>query len=171
LVATLAAYRDLAGPWKDLLDYYQDFAEARTKFDVVVRQFNPEEMWRTEAQGGQPKEVSHLRGPIEAVDLGYLDDDGRIVLDNVNFRFEQGEKINILSSNSNTRDVIAAILSRLDLPTRGSLQFAGLEARAIHQSIAGIRIAQLGSQPAFFNTTIGENLFLALSSPLEADLS
>ena len=41
LVATLAAYRDLAAPWKDLLDYYQNFAEARTKFNVVTRQFNP----------------------------------------------------------------------------------------------------------------------------------
>ncbi len=171
LVATLAAYRDLAGPWKDLLDYYQDLAEARTKFNVVVRQFNPDAMWRTEAQGGQAKEIPHLNGPIEAVDLGYVDDDGRRVLNNVNFRFEEGEKVIILSKSSNARDVIASILSRLDLPTDGHLQFADLDARTIHQSITGIRIAQLGSQPAFFNMTVGENLFLALSSPIETDSS
>ena len=165
LVAALAAHRNLAEPWTDLLDYYRDLAEARTKFDVVVRQFNPANIWPAILRESPPGEVPHLTGPIEAVGVGYVDENGWRVLDDVNLRFEHGQKIVIQSSLGSSRDVAASIFSRLYLPTVGSLRFSGVEASEIHQTTAGTRIALLDSQPAFFDSTVGENLYLALSTP------
>ncbi len=41
LVGVLAAYKDLAPPWKELLDFYQGQQDARIKYDQLVAQFDP----------------------------------------------------------------------------------------------------------------------------------
>ena len=44
LVAVLAAYKDLASPWKELLDFYQQKEDVRIKYEQVVEQFDPPEL-------------------------------------------------------------------------------------------------------------------------------
>ena len=44
LVAVLAAYKDLAVPWKELLDYYQQKEDIRIKYEQVVEQFDRPEL-------------------------------------------------------------------------------------------------------------------------------
>ncbi len=39
LVAVLAAYKDLAAPWKELLDYYQNQQDVAIKYQQVIEQF------------------------------------------------------------------------------------------------------------------------------------
>ena len=41
LVAVLAAYKDLAAPWKELLDWYQLKEDTRVKYDQLIEQFRP----------------------------------------------------------------------------------------------------------------------------------
>ena len=41
LVAVLAAYKDLASPWKELLDFYQSKENSRIKYEQIVEQFQP----------------------------------------------------------------------------------------------------------------------------------
>ncbi len=47
LLAAVAAHKDLAAPWRELLDYYQGLADARIRYQQVVTQFNPEGMTET----------------------------------------------------------------------------------------------------------------------------
>jgi len=44
LVAVLAAYKDLASPWKELLDFYQNNQNSRITYDQIVEQFEPANM-------------------------------------------------------------------------------------------------------------------------------
>lgn len=39
LVAVLAAYSDMAAPWKELLDYYQQKEDMRIRFQQIIRDF------------------------------------------------------------------------------------------------------------------------------------
>ena len=41
LVAVLAAYKDMASPWKELLDFYQQKEDSRIKYEQIVEQFQP----------------------------------------------------------------------------------------------------------------------------------
>ena len=41
LVAVLAAYKDMASPWKELLDFYQQKEDLRIKYEQIVEQFQP----------------------------------------------------------------------------------------------------------------------------------
>ncbi|NNG04368.1 MAG: ABC transporter ATP-binding protein [Inquilinus sp.] len=44
LVAVLAAYKDLSGPWRELLAYYQRVEDIRIKYEQVIQQFQPPDM-------------------------------------------------------------------------------------------------------------------------------
>ena len=45
LLAVIAAYKDLAGPWKELLAYYQMVADVDVKYQTVVENFDPADIY------------------------------------------------------------------------------------------------------------------------------
>src|SRR3546814_3049115 len=58
LIAVLAAYKDLAGPWKELLDYYQMKEDIRIKYEQVIQPFDipgllPPELQMTDVDSGE----------------------------------------------------------------------------------------------------------------------
>src|SRR5581483_4059897 len=48
LVAVLAAYKDMASPWKELLDFYQQKETSRILYEQIVEQFQPAGLTDTE---------------------------------------------------------------------------------------------------------------------------
>ena len=55
LVAVLAAYKDLASPWKELLDFYQIKEDSRIKYEQIVEQFQPAGMIDARLQLAEPR--------------------------------------------------------------------------------------------------------------------
>jgi len=41
LAAVLLAYKDLASPWKELLDFYQMFQDSKIKYEQIVSSSSP----------------------------------------------------------------------------------------------------------------------------------
>jgi len=41
LTAVLLVCKDLASPWKELLDFYQMFQDSKIKYEQIVEQFQP----------------------------------------------------------------------------------------------------------------------------------
>lgn len=98
LVAVLAAYKDLAPPWKELLDFYQLQQDARIKYAQLRAQFDPPGLrppLETEAQAGEP---APLDGAIRADDLG-LEDDGQVLLDQVSLAVPAGQHVALLTED------------------------------------------------------------------------
>ena len=82
LVAAIAAHKDLAAPWKELLTYYQMQADATIKYDQVVSQFGPAGMRGPEYQLEEPADLGPLTGELAAVNLTLNDDQDVAVVDN-----------------------------------------------------------------------------------------
>ena len=55
MVAVLVAYKDLSGPWKELLRYYQRKEDIRIKYTQVIQQFNPHNMIKTDIIDHRPE--------------------------------------------------------------------------------------------------------------------
>jgi len=70
----LAAYKDLAGPWKELLTNYQLQADARIKYDLLVDTFQPAGMLDEALQRQEVSKVLH-----EENLMAYFLDSGRQV--------------------------------------------------------------------------------------------
>ena len=64
LVAVLAAYKELAAPWKELLTWYQQKEDVRIKYEQVIEQFDPDGMLPSDMQEmeGEPPATSPSQG-------------------------------------------------------------------------------------------------------------
>lgn len=162
LVAALAAYKDLAAPWKELLSYYNQMADAKIKYEAVTSQFAPDGMLPEELQENPPEEIPRLNGDVEAKSLSYIDEDGVKLLEGANFKLPAGSRTAILSNNGTAKEAATAVLGRLMMPTSGKIQVGGQDLAHLHEAVTGRRIAVLTGSSIFFNASIETNLFLGL---------
>lgn len=171
LVAALAAYKDLAAPWKELLNYYQRMADAKIKYDAVISQFDPPGMLPDELQLAPPAERPTLDGAIQASNLSYADEDGARIIEGASFTLEPGSKTAFLSNNGTAKETLTRLLGRLLSPTGGKISIGDHDLARLHESVIGDQIGVIGSEAAFFNATIAANLFLGLQHvpPSEGD--
>ena len=83
LVAVLAAYKDLAGPWKELLDYYQMKEDIRIKYEQVIEQFDLPELMPAALIAADADPGVRLTGAMVFSNVSFGEDSGPKILDNV----------------------------------------------------------------------------------------
>ena len=161
LVAILAAYKDLAPPWKELLNYYQRQADSRIKYDQVVSQFEPLGMWDEDRVTADVERAEPLAGAIEAGNLTLADADVRIV-DAASFTIGLNERIAIVGAGGSGKEELAQMLPGLLAPTGGSLKIGPHDVQSLPEALLGRRIAYVGAQTQLFSASIGDNLLYGL---------
>ena len=162
LVAALAAHKDLAAPWKELLAYYQQFADANIKYEQVINQFEPHGMRDGAYQLEEPAEVPHLTGELTAANLTLRDDQDVAVVDGLSFRLPLDSHLAVVGPPGSGREELTAMLARLLDPDRGSATAGTVELADAPEAITGRRIAYLGQSSFIFAGTIADNLFYGL---------
>ena len=75
LIAVLAAYKDLAAPWKEMLVWYQQKEDVKVKYDQVIEQFSPNGMEPEGVAFAGDAETVRLDGET-SVNVTLLDEDG-----------------------------------------------------------------------------------------------
>src|SRR5437868_1792309 len=83
LVAVLAAYKDLASPWKELLDFYQRKEDTRIKYEQIVEQFQPKGLIDDRILLEEPEIIPPLRGDVNISNLVLAEDDRSRIVDGV----------------------------------------------------------------------------------------
>ncbi|WP_430471050.1 ABC transporter transmembrane domain-containing protein [Thalassospira lucentensis] len=160
LVAALAAYKDMAAPWKELLAYYQRLADARIKYEQLHEQFELPDL-SSEHQLTVPVSP-RLSGPLDVTALSWTDDDGTRVVENVSFNMPLPGKALLTGSSDSGKSQVARLLARVLDPTGGRIQFNDLDATNLPAAVIGQRLAYIGSDAYLFNGSIADNLFYGL---------
>src|SRR3954467_678385 len=83
LVAVIAAYKDLPGPVKELIDWDQQRMDVEIKYGQVVEQFTAEDVAPPEIQALIPAPELPRSGKLRATGITLVDDSGVRLLDNV----------------------------------------------------------------------------------------
>jgi len=162
LVAVLAAYKDLASPWKELLSYYQLREDVKIKYEQVIEQFQPPEILAAELQNAPEGKIEPLSGEI-AVSNVSLAEDGRVKsVDAITLTVKLGEHVAIVGPGGSGRDDLAQLLARLVFPTTGSIRIGGVNAAELPEYVTGRKLSYVGQTPYMFATTVRENLFYGL---------
>ncbi len=162
LMAAIAAHKDLAAPWKELLNFYQRREDARIKYDQVTQQFNPPEMLDEALQESPPETVEPLRGEIAAAGLSLQDDTGGILVDSVSLSFPWDHHVAVVGLAGSGRENLAALLARISFASSGQLAFGGTAANRLHEAVTGRRIAYVGASATVFAATVRDNLLYGL---------
>lgn len=158
LVAAIAAHKDLAAPWKELLTYYQQYADAAIKYEQVVIQFEPAGMRDPAHQLDEPDEIPRLEGELVVANLSLHDEQDMPIVEGVSFRLPLDRRAALVGPPGCGREELALMLARLLEPHRGSITVGDIDLLAVPETVTGRRIAYVGQSSFVFAGTIGSNL-------------
>jgi len=162
LVAVLAAYKDLASPWKELLDFYQIKEDSRIKYEQIVEQFQPAEMIDARLQLEEPEKLAPLTGELAVVNLSLAEDDSSRILEGVSFTVPVYQHIAIVGQGGSGKNELAVLLARLIQPTSGRITIGGIDIATLPAAVIGRRMGYVGATPYLFAGTLHENLLFGL---------
>lgn len=157
LVAVLAAYKDMAAPWRELLNFYQQSEDARIKYGQVVENFRPAglvDLPRPET--GAP--IPHLQGPVQIINLAYGDEGLIRHLDGATCTIALDRPTALLDGGGGGRSELALLLARLLKPASGSIRVGDTDLAELPEAVVGRRIAYVGSGATAFTGTLRDNL-------------
>ena len=162
LVAVLAAYKDLASPWKELLDFYQIKEDSRIKYEQIVEQFQPAGMIDARLQLEEPEKLAPLTGELAVVNLSLAEDDSSRVLEGVSFTVPVYQHIAIVGQGGSGKNELAVLLARLIQPTSGPITIGGIDIATLPAAVIGRRMGYVSATPYLFAGTLHENLLFGL---------
>lgn len=162
LVAVLAAYKDLASPWKELLDFYQNNQNSRLTYDQIVEQFAPANMLDPTLLLDEPETIPHLTGELTVSNLSLAGDDKSRLVDAVSFTLRLDEHVAVIGQSGGGKDELAMLLARLVLPSSGRITAGGIDLATLPVAVVGRRIGYVNATPYLFTGTLRDNLLLGL---------
>jgi putative ABC transport system ATP-binding protein len=162
LLAVLIAYKDLASPWKELLDFYQSFQDSLIKYEQIIEQFQPAGMMDARLQLAEPETVEPLAGELVAANLSLAEEDGSRVVDAVNLSIPLDRHVAVIGQSGSGKNELALLLARLIQPTSGRITIGGVDIAALPLAVIGRRIGYVGATPYLFAGTLRDNVLLSL---------
>ncbi len=162
LVAVIAAYKDLPGPIKELIDWDQQRQDVQIKYAQVSEQFSPEPMLAAALQVATPGPVPRIDQAIEIKGLTITDDTGAKVLEPTDFTLSPGEWVAAVGELNAGAEAMAEAIASLIQPTSGRIKIGDQSLDAIPQSTTGRRIAYVGTDTYLRNTTLRDCLLHGL---------
>jgi ABC-type multidrug transport system fused ATPase/permease subunit len=162
LVAVIGAHKDMSTPWKELLNWYQQQADARVKYDQVVSQFDPDGMLDEALQHTEPEGEQTLSGAVELTNVSLVDEDEVRRIAGVTLSLAGDSNVAVVGGGSSGKDYLALLLARLAVPTGGRISVAGENFVELPESVIGRRIAYASNTPFLQSASVRDNLVYGL---------
>ncbi|NNG03907.1 MAG: ABC transporter ATP-binding protein, partial [Inquilinus sp.] len=162
LVAVLAAYKDLSGPWREMLAYYQRVEDIRIKYEQVIQQFQPPDMVPVDQLDGEEALDGMLPATLDFSNVAYAEEDSLPVLDGVSASIPTRGETAVVGPAGSGRDEFMQLLARLLIPTAGRVRFGDRDYADLPESVLGRHIAYVGPQSHLFTDTLRANLYYGL---------
>jgi len=162
LVAVIAAYSDLPGPIKQLIDWDQQRADVQIKYDQVIEQFQPTEILEPWVQDPDAGRDQPLSGEIRASAVSLLDDSDARLVDSVSFTGELGEHIAIVGDNSSGKEYLGQLLAGLLRASSGEISIGGLDLAKTPEAVTGRCFGYVGQDAYLFPISVRDNLLYGL---------
>jgi ABC-type multidrug transport system fused ATPase/permease subunit len=161
LVAILAAYKDLASPWRELLDYYQQMEDARIKYEQVVLQFDPPGMITTD-QPDAPEFPMEAKGRLAALGVSVVNDAGNKILDNLSLDIPVGQHVALIGPETGGRHELARVLAGMVRPSSGMVTLGGQDLAILPNAVTTRFISYVGHDARLVAASLHDNLVFGL---------
>ncbi|GAB4529053.1 MAG: ABC transporter ATP-binding protein [Roseibium sp.] len=160
LLAVIAAYKDLAGPWKELLSFYQMTADVSVKYQTVVENFDPPDIYDTDRLIADEK--VELSGDLSFDNVTFSGGAaGQEVVD-VSLKVPAGGACAIVGPDGSGRSEVLQLAAGLVSPASGKVCIGEHDLDKLTDSTLGREIAYVGGAVHVWTGTIRDNLFYGL---------
>ncbi len=169
LVAVIAAYKDLPGPLKELIDWDQLRQDVQVKYAQVVEGFSIERLVDPKIQTLTIEQAPSLAGSLAAVNLTLIDDSGAKLIERVSLEVKPGESVAVVGAVGSGAEAFAEALARLAWPESGKIVAGDADLLELPESVTGRRISYASSDAYLQQGTLRDNLLYGLRhAPLAA---
>ncbi len=158
LVAVLAAYKDLAGPWREVLNYLQRWNDFNSRYEFVVESFMAEDMFGTDRIFGP--ERAPLRGDLELAGIEGGPGSGGLTAPRLTIR--QGQTVAVAGGGNGARDALMRMMAGLLEPAAGRITIGGEPLTELTMPRLGATVAYVGAEPGIIARSIRDNLVYGL---------
>jgi len=162
LVAVIAAYKDLPGPVKELIDWDQQRLDVEIKYNQVVEVFTAEEVAPPELQAPVDSPKLPRDGRLRVANVSLHDEAGARVVEDVSFECALHEHIGIVGRQAGGASELSQMLARLVPPTNGTIEMGGMDMTRAPEAVTGRALAYVGAPAYLFPATVRENLIYGL---------
>jgi putative ABC transport system ATP-binding protein len=169
LVAVIAAYKDLPGPIKELIDWDQRRNDVQIKYEQVIMQFQPDEILEPEVQDPDKSAGPPLEGELTASAVTLLDDNENRLVESVSFTAGLDEHVVIIGAGGSGKEQLGLMLARLVRPSSGSIRIGGRNMAELPQAVTGRRLSYVGLETYLFSLSVRDNMLYGLKhKPIRA---
>ncbi|ADZ71104.1 ABC transporter ATP-binding protein [Polymorphum gilvum] len=160
LLAVIAAYKDLAGPWKELLAYYQLVADVDVKYQTVVENFDPADIYPVDRLVVDTSEK--LSGPLVMSSVSFSGGAAGQEVLNVSIEVPEGGECAVLGPDGSGRSEVLQLAAGLISPSSGRVEIGGLDLDKLSEATLGRQIAYVGGAVHVWTGTIRDNLYYGI---------
>ncbi|HEB50343.1 MAG TPA: ABC transporter ATP-binding protein [Desulfobulbus sp.] len=161
LVAFLSAYEKVYDPWKEMLEYYQSYQDARVRYRQVVRIFDQEPPHPLLPEG---HEVPRFKGEIELRNGSFTVEGGIRLLDRINMHIRPGELVALVGFSGSGKSTLALCMAQLYDLSSGSLLIDGHDISRLSKKEVSAAVTMIAQHPFIFTGTIRENLLYSVQA-------
>ncbi|MBA5776403.1 ATP-binding cassette domain-containing protein [Stappia sp. F7233] len=160
LLAVIAAYKDLAGPWKELLAYYQMVADVDVKYQTVVENFDPPDIYPVDRLTSDDAEP--LAGEIVFQNVSFSGGAAGQEVFEVSLHIPDNTACAIIGPDGSGRSEVLQLAAGLLGPNSGRVEIGGKSLDKLPESVIGRQIAYVGPSVHIWTGTVRDNLFYGL---------
>ncbi len=162
LVAVIAAYKDLPGPIKEIIDWDQRRLDVQIKYEQVIEQFQPARILDPTVQDPGQDEGPPLEGEIAVSAVGLLDESDNRLIESVSFTVRAEDHVAIVGNGGSGKEYLGMILAGLVPPSSGTAKIGGRDLSTLPQAVTGRRLSYVGQDAYLFPVSVRENLIYGL---------
>jgi ABC-type bacteriocin/lantibiotic exporter with double-glycine peptidase domain len=155
LVAFLSAYEKVYDPWKEVVDYFQEYQDAQVRYKQIMELFDHQPEFLLEAPEKKPR---HFAGTLELSNVGYQVNDNIRLLEDISFRLPAGRHLALVGFSGSGKSTLALLLSRLYRHTEGSITIDGHDIEQLDKTEVVANISSVAQEPFIFTGTVRDNL-------------
>jgi len=149
LVAVIAAYKDLPGPIKELIDWDYQRLDVQVKYLQVVSAFDVSPLAPPLTQELQAGQTPHLAGPIVFKQVTAIDESGKTLLSDVDLTIELRDDIAAVGGGGDGAEVVGELIARLIPVSAGTISIGPTPLSSIPEWQTGRRIGYVSPEPFF----------------------
>lgn len=155
LVAFLSAHEKLYDPWKEILEYYQNYQDAKVRYRRVMEQFDLEPAFPlTDVAPSFPR----LAGNIRVEDLSFTIGSHVHLLSDINMDVRHGQMVALVGPSGSGKSTLAMLIGQQYRYRRGSIRIDNQELGALNKFDVSGNIGFVAQHPFIFSGTIRDNL-------------
>lgn len=160
LVAVLAAYKDVAAPWKEVLNYVQRWSDFNSRYQFVVENFSGDDVLPPTRIFAEGDDAAPLAGPLVFSDVEGGPGTGGLSVPRL--QIPLGTMVAVAGGAGGGREAFLKLSAGLQAPAAGHVTFAGKELIDCSMPQIGSTAAYVGSEPGVITRSMRENLLYGL---------